>query len=597
MGVTSKSKVMNLVRIQRLQCRLITVSGVVKLTHPVLVVLGLAAIAFGTGCASKGPELGSRAPGEKVDLAKSEPGIIVITPTAGTAEIQFDPPNNRMESASEGAESAARSVLNTPNLGHPQIEAAFGVVGFALSPFAAAYGAISAGQRRLSTDKISEAERELGEAMRTNSSPENLVQKLGEAGRERTHRLLVCADSTAAKRMCEGSANVSAVLEVGVEHLWLKALQPGGDEYALSMAVHARLVRQADQRILLERTFRYQSGPAFYIDWARHTGLESVAQTGYAILAEQIAEEVFKPVSRSPILIGPGNRHSQGPGVAPDPWSGALFGAPGEFWFSSSPVFQLVSSLEGGRGSIEIYTRSTNGFLIFPKSTGEPDPNIGGQTETEYAFDGLVNDRNSIVQYLSCLTAVPMGIWEQTIGAFRKISQGRTERAGAALKFLVTQRQFEQELTDAVTRGLQSQAAETINPAEKPVKLGFASTAESGKGEAIRPGRPEKTALELQVVSTELVGKHKNSKSRALVVEIQATLIRTSDGQELYSCPVHYRSIPRKIKDWTGTDAKLLREELSACSEETAQALTKELLRSHLVTPKQKAGPAGSERL
>jgi hypothetical protein len=112
----------------------------------------------------------------KFDLASLEPGVIVITPGTNAAEIAAAPPSRRVEPVSEGAADATRSFLNTPNLGNPQLEAGVGAVQFALAPFAAAYGAISASQKRLSAIEASEAQQRLVETMSSNALPEKLVQ-------------------------------------------------------------------------------------------------------------------------------------------------------------------------------------------------------------------------------------------------------------------------------------------------------------------------------------------------------------------------------------------------------------------------------------
>jgi hypothetical protein len=192
-----------------------------------------------------------------------------------------------------------------------------------------------------------------------------------------------------------------------------------------------------------------------------------------------------------------------------------------------------------------------------------------------------------------------MGIWEQTVGAMRKGSQNKTEKVAETLNALVARGQFERDLGDEVARRLRSQAGEGVTRTEEPISFGVAGLAEAGGKSSTQPegGVSDKTALELQVLSTRLVGKHRNSGSQALAVEIQATLIRTCDGQELYSCPIRYRGKSRKLKSWTEADAKLLREELNACSQATAQMLAGELIRRGLVSPKLKSGPVVPEHL
>src|SRR5437588_2319885 len=88
----------------------------------------------------------------KVDLARVEPGAILITGPAEPAPFSFDAAKGQIDSSTEGAARATRTVLTTPNLLHPQLEAAAGAIGFAAAPFAAAYGAISAAHHKLPPD-------------------------------------------------------------------------------------------------------------------------------------------------------------------------------------------------------------------------------------------------------------------------------------------------------------------------------------------------------------------------------------------------------------------------------------------------------------
>jgi hypothetical protein len=99
-----------------------------------------------------------------------------------------------------------------------------------------------------------------------------------------------------------------------------------------------------------------------------------------------------------------------------------------------------------------------------------------------------------------------------------------------------------------------------------------------------------KIALQIQVVNAHLIGKHGSSRLRALCVETRATIIRISDGQELYSRPIRYRSSLKKLKDWAASDALLFRQELGACSRQTAEALAGDLISHGFVTP----GPGSS---
>jgi hypothetical protein len=524
------------------------------------------------------------APTTKVNLAQLEPGVIVITSSSDAAAISVDPPNGRMESASEGAADAARSVLNTPDLGHNQLEAAVGVVGFAVAPFAAAYGAISASQQRLSPDKLSEAQQELMEAMKSKASPETLLQLVSEIARQKTRRLLICAGCSS--NSPAGEAPVSAVLNVIVEQLRLRVDKPNGSQYVLSIDAHARLERASDGRVLLQRAYHYESGPGLFIDWTRLGGLEGVARTGYRSLAEQIANDVFVPAFERPILIVP---------EQPGPSSSSTRGVKGmrkvrQDFLVDNPSIRFIRFLQAEIGSMEVHTGSADDRLRLqgPQSqSGSGSP--AGTSDTEWAMDGLANNRNSVVQGLSCLAAVPMGIWEQTFGVINKRSRDKSEKLETVLSAATAQAHFERDLADEVASCLQSRAADSIVRADAPLRFALSTQPEAGGPGSTGRDIPAtcKTALEIQVVNTKLVGKHRNSQSRALLVEVQATVYRTSDGQELYSRSIVYRSSEKRLKDWAAFDAKQFRKELDTCSRRSAKALTSDLIRRGFVTPLQ----------
>jgi hypothetical protein len=360
-------------------------------------------------------------------------------------------------------------------------------------------------------------------------------------------------------------------------------------EYTLWIEARARLLRGSDGAVLLDRPYHYKSGPALFIDWARLGGVEGVAQTGYQSLAERIAEDIFQPASEPPLLIGPGHQHSA---VSPlrlhqaDDWSSMLLGQVGEDSSEDYPAFQFVSLVEDDATALEVYAGRTGQRLTLDT----PGPGSGDsadvQSDTEWAMDGLENDRNSVVQLVSCLAAVPMGLWEQTVGAVVQGSRSRTAKLIQALDAVPEQRHFEGDLADEVARRLRAQAINQVRSTEEPPRFAIATLGEAGEtGSAQAPASDNsKIALQIQVVNARLIGKHGSSRSRALCVEIRATVIRTSDGQELYSRPIRYRSSPRRLKDWAGSDALLFRQELGACSRQTAEVLTGELIGHGFVT-------------
>ena len=78
------------------------------------------------------------------------------------------------------------------------------------------------------------------------------------------------------------------------------------------------------------------------------------------------------------------------------------------------------------------------------------------------------------------------------------------------------------------------------------------------------------TVLEIHVVSAALRGGEGVNPPLSLWVDARATLLRAGDGQEIYSCPVQYRSKERKFAAWaakntstTSQRALLFLDELS----------------------------------
>jgi hypothetical protein len=570
----------------------------------------------------------------KIDLPGLDPGTILITSSVEAAVISLDPPNRRVEPMSEGAADATRSFLNTPNLGNPQLEAGVGVIQFALAPFAAAYGAMSARRQQLTPEEMSEAQLQLADAMRSNAVPELLVQKVGEIARQKTRRLLTCSGSSS--NAPPTAVPVSAVLEIAVKNLQLKAAKPGASQYRLSLEASARFVRSSDGKVLLERSYHYESGPGLFFDWTRNGGLEGVVETGYRVLAEQIAEDVFEPAAAPPILIGPEPKSARAPCVRISKfdsrlircsqWSSGgnqgvrweardkILGRPAvhlayryEMWngvgnwrrrlraqvgaghLMDNNSLQFASVLQEETGSMEVHTGKTDERLRAPKPGPETGSDSGLMSDTKWTMDGLEEDRNAVVQGVSCLAAVPMGLWEQTGGLIRKRSQERMDKFANTLRTATTQAHFEGDLADEVARCLQSRVVDPVRRTDEPLRLSFTSEGEaSGRQPTeIRTSAPCKTALEIQVLNTKLLGKHRNSRSRAVYVEIQATVFRTSDGQELYSRPIRYQSSEKALKDWAASDAKLFRQELDACSRRTAQALASDLIAHGFATPLQ----------
>jgi hypothetical protein len=87
------------------------------------------------------------------------------------------------------------------------------------------------------------------------------------------------------------------------------------------------------------------------------------------------------------------------------------------------------------------------------------------------------------------------------------------------------------------------------------------------------------------VVSATLAAKEGVNPPMALCVEATARLLRAWDGQEIYSCPIHYRSKERNYVRWAAHDAQLFRQELQTCFGELSTIIVNQLVSHGLVAP------------
>ncbi|HXP63482.1 MAG TPA: hypothetical protein VN829_23465 [Dongiaceae bacterium] len=572
--------------------------------HPTA--LGILAVALFAGCCStgEGAEIArSRSPA--FDLAQLEPGAIAVTSPLKPARFSFQAAKGRVESAAEGAANAVRRVLTTPNLETgvgtvdassgisivAAMEAGLGAVECVLAPFAAGYGALSSAAQKLPPDKLSEAERELTEAMGTMADQRHLREALLQGAGDKTHRHLISLEPGAP--IPSGRGPVSARLDTQVEELRLERNGAGDSKYGLRITARARLVRASDGAILQDRPYEYRSGQAMFIDWTRHDGLASVARTGYRQIADDIAKELFSTAAGKPILLGAGHKGSlhtaNAPGLGLGPEASLarmahVASAPPAPMTAldtqEPPEIRFVDYRAAEQGSMAIYLENPAPNLLLQTGGAEASDATSG---TEWTMDGLENDANPVVQAVACVAAVPLGLWEQTVGAVRRGSGKRLEEVSSRLQQALQQVQPQRALAEELGRRLAPLTPKPVvvvrDPSEAWTKLeGIA------QGGAVA-GAGADTGLEIRVTDVRLARKQGFHARFALCLDAQATLLRLGDGQELYSCPLQYRSEQRRFADWTANDAGLFRQELGQCCREMDGALADELRLRGFVSP------------
>jgi hypothetical protein len=560
------------------------------------VLFGLWAIGLVTGCSTSKPSFWSgpvRGVGPQTGATQIEPGDIAVAFPLPPASFSFQPGQGQLETAGDGAARSVRAVLDTPNLLHPQLEAVAGVVGFVAAPFAAGYGAISAPRQKAPPDKLLEAEANLTRMMSAMAAQENLQQALLRSVGEQTHRRVLSLAPGSSASAC---ATASALIEAGIEELRLECAGTKDSSFLLRIKAGARLVRQADGVVLSERRYEYTSGKAMFIDWTRQGSLEGVAQTGYRRVAEEMAGELLALVTEPPVLMGAGCRGTRATRTGPRATL-ALHTAP-----VRRTGLQPVAYYPPEFSSFEIRATGSGSSLSLQKPATKGEAVAEAQSDLEYQFDGLENDRNAVVQLLACLAAVPVGLWEQATILVRGESSAEVEAADARLRAAARQAQPQATLTREVARALAPESSAQVMlaraeqgafpetrstwilcAAREPTSAADRMISQSARTEV------GDAVLEIHVSQAALSGKPGINPPLALRVQAQVTLVRTRDGQELYSCPVRYCSGEWKFKDWAANDARLFRQELDQCYRQMAAGLAERLAEAGLAPLSQRA--------
>src|SRR6185503_7350061 len=91
--------------------------------------------------------------------------------------------------------------------------------------------------------------------------------------------------------------------------------------------------------------------------------------------------------------------------------------------------------------------------------------------------------------------------------------------------------------------------------------------------------------LEIHVQRAALSGGEGINPKLALTVEAQATLLRSRDGRQVYTCSAKYRSQRRTFTEWAAHDAQHFRNELQKCYGTLSAAIVEELVGRGVVPP------------
>jgi len=198
------------------------------------------------------------------------------------------------------------------------------------------------------------------------------------------------------------------------------------------------------------------------------------------------------------------------------------------------------------------------------------------------------------------LAAVPFSLWKQGAALVHGFSPRRARAVEASLSEASKQARPSEELSYQVAQQLAPQTSQKVMLVRDPLRSGTEETTalmwhesratpvtlRRGQSADEDPvGSSSGTSLELSVQKVALTGPGGSNSKVALYVEAQATLLPAQGGQQLYSCPLRYRSRERKLTEWAANDARLFREELQHCYDELGQAIAGRLVNRRLVAP------------
>jgi len=540
----------------------------------------------------------------------------VISPPT-PAEFGFDKAGGRIESAADAAGHAAGLMQETPTFSDPALEMAAGGVRFVLAPVAAAAAALGPGHSKLPPPKLSKSESDLAQAMASVADQPRFQECLLKAAGEKIPGRLVPIDSL--ERPSPGAPPLSAILETITEELRLERTGSVDDSFALRIKTRVRLLSSEDGALLYEQPFEFRSGTDLFIDWTRCDALRSVADTGYRELAGHIVNQLFSTAPEGPILVGAGYKNH--PPRASDsqvlvaahhyeagPRPTIQFVTHGYFDSASlaqdrSPtatVPQFVSGRLPVLGGLSIYSTASVAPVTIQRPLTKDQAVSEALDDVEWSLDGLDKSHNSVIMLMASAVAIPMSLWKQTAGAARGLTSEEFRADDERLTAAARQTQPHEQLAYHVAQQLMSKTSQPVVLVKGPLPLG--SEGQVGLVQAVARSSPPglqqnltitnhpvaqgtETALQIHLLSAALTGEGSVNPPLSLCVEAKATLLRARDGQELYSCSVHYRSGGRKFTAWAANDARLFRQEFDQCYHQVGSAIAAQLLSGGFIAP------------
>ena len=561
-----------------------------------------AALLVQCGCSTPGSG-GMTVSGAKplAEDARLRLGTVALSPDLKPAKFSFDKAEGQVGYASDWAGAAAGNVIGT-STSEPILDLPVGVGTLIAAPVVAIKGAIDA-RKHLTSEKLSECESNLVSAMSEMARQRHFHDWLIRAAHEQCKGRLITLEEP--QNTGSGAVAPESVLEARVEELRLERTGSGDTSYRLLIRTRTRVLRTSDGAVLYDQPAECRSGECLFLDWTGRDGFKSVAETGYRLLAEQCVSRLLTTTDR-PVLAGAGYRKSPAPS-----WNSAVRLA-GSQPLSSCLYKRPVSYAVPDFGTLGIYSTGTIAHLEIQRPLTRDQATSEALDDVYHMFRDFIEHPNLCVVLPAAAIATPISLYKQGAAAVRGLSPRTLRGADAKLSEVVLEARPHEALAAMVAHQLAPQAARPVVLVRQPLPPGAEEDPElmhcAARGTlAVLTGgqtaggyllsQGADTALEIHVETARLAGKEGINPRLALCVEARATLLRSRDGWQLYSCPVQYRSKSRHFTAWAERDARLFRDELQRCYRIMSASIIKQLVDRGVVPPNARPQPLFAREL
>jgi len=527
-------------------------------------------------------------------------GTVALVPDPRPAIVSFDKAKGQIGYAGEWAGTAAGNMLAT-STSEPILDLPLGVGTLIAAPVFAVKGAIDA-KKHLTPEKLTRCETNLLTAMSKMAVQQRFHDCLMSAASEQCKGRLVPLEEP--RDTVASGAAPETVLEARVEELRLERLGSSDTSYRLRIKVRTRLVRTADGAVLYDQPAEYCSGTCLFSDWTLRDAFQNVAETGYRQLAEQCVSRFLTTTDR-PVLAGAGYQK------APAPSQHTAVKLAGSEPHSSRLSIRTVSYRIPDPGILGIFSTGNVAHVVMQRPLTRDQATSEALDDVTQMFEGFIDNPNMGVALPAIAVVIPISLSKQGAALVRGLSPRTLRDAEAKLSAAANETRPHEELAVQVVQQLAPQTSQRVMLVRQPLPPGAEEDAalmpcaargtlagltggHTASGYLLSQGA--NTAVEIHVEEARLVGKEGINPRLALCVEARATVLRSRDGQQLYSCPVQYRSQGRHFTEWAADDARLFREELQKCYHDLSTIMVKQLVNRGVVPPDDQPRPVLAQR-